>query len=167
MAIDWAGLAGLGLRAFALPAASKAPRTAGWTIYAERAPTAPELEAWSARLDLNAGIVTGAPSGVLVLDLTEAALRSALASGTEIPETPRVRTLTGWHLYFQHPGFACRRILKANRPADTDILGDGRYAMAPGSIHPSGRLYEWDPAPSEALPFAPAPAWLLARIERR
>jgi hypothetical protein len=43
-----------------------------------------------------------------------------------------------------------------------DVRGDGGYAIAPPSQHPSGRPYCW--SVDSASAFAEAPEWLIARI---
>ena len=43
-----------------------------------------------------------------------------------------------------------------------DVRGDGGYVLAPPSIHPSGKRYEWSVDCTST--FAPAPEWLLAKI---
>lgn len=43
-----------------------------------------------------------------------------------------------------------------------DVRGDGGYVLAPPSIHPTGRRYEWSVDCASAL--ATAPAWLLDRV---
>ena len=41
-----------------------------------------------------------------------------------------------------------------------DVRGDGGYVLAPPSIHPTGRRYEWSVDCASSL--AEAPAWLLS-----
>jgi hypothetical protein len=45
-----------------------------------------------------------------------------------------------------------------------DVRGDGGYVLAPPSIHPSGRRYEW--SVDSASEFADAPGWLLDLIQK-
>ena len=45
------------------------------------------------------------------------------------------------------------------RVAELDIRADRGYVIAPPSVHPNGKVYEWDRASPEQ--FAPAPRWLL------
>lgn len=50
--------------------------------------------------------------------------------------------------------------------AGLDTRGDGGYIIAPGSLHVSGRYYEWEKGKSPGyIAFAPLPAWLLALLE--
>ena len=43
----------------------------------------------------------------------------------------------------RHPGFEIRN--SVNKNLDIDIRADGGYAIAPPSIHGSGRQYQWEP----------------------
>jgi hypothetical protein len=67
----------------------------------------------------------------------------------------------GRHLFFKMPqgpvGNSAGRIATG-----IDVRGAGGYVLAPPSVHPSGRRYEWsvDCAPK----IAEAPTWLLDRI---
>jgi len=66
----------------------------------------------------------------------------------------------GRHLFFAHPGrpVACR----GGFLPGLDLKGDGRYVVAPPSLHASGKVYEWEVThdPDNA-PLAEMPAWLL------
>lgn len=163
MAIDWAGLAGLGFRVFALPGGSKAPANAGWTRYAKAAASDDEVAEWAADPTLNAGIITGAVSGIVVLDLSPGLVAQITEREGAIPETPRVAAASGTHFYFAHPGKPVARLVSKRRPVGMDIAGDGRFVMAPGSLHPSGHIYAWAAAPGPDRPFAAMPEWLLAK----
>jgi hypothetical protein len=106
------------------------------------------------------GVLTGARSGVVVVDLDThggkdglGALAARLGGLEQIPETLTVRTRSGGlHLYFDHPGRhvpnSQSRIAKG-----VDVRGDGGYAKCPPSpgydvIH--------------LVPPAPCPQWVLA-----
>lgn len=168
MAIDWQGLAALGLSVFALPVGSKAPANSGWTKYEERKPTEDEVAAWAADPSLNAGVVCGALSGVVVLVVKDEQLDAfGKALGDALAAAPSVRTRTGTHFYFAHPGFPVLRFRPdPKRPAGVDIQGDGRYAVAPGSVV-DGHLYAWEEGRSPAdLPFPPLPPEIVHSVDR-
>ncbi len=114
------------------------------------------IEAWWNKWpDANVGIVTGAVSGLVVLDVdrhgedgmkTLADLEREYGS---IPSTLQVKTGGGGiHYYFRYPkeGKApCRTRIYPG----IDIKGDGGYVVAPPSLHPdTHRPYEWIPRDS-------------------
>lgn len=87
-------------------------------------------------------------------------------AGLDLSQAPHVRTGSGGHHYY------------FRKPADVQLLDSledypglefkshGRQVVAPGSIHPCGRPYEWDdlaPFPEEAPPM---PDRLLAMARR-
>ncbi|MCV0098069.1 bifunctional DNA primase/polymerase [Pseudomonas aeruginosa] len=87
-------------------------------------------------------------------------------AGLDLSQAPHVRTGSGGHHYY------------FRKPADVQLLdsledypglefkSQGRQVVAPGSIHPCGRPYEWDdlaPFPEEAPPM---PDRLLAMARR-
>jgi hypothetical protein len=108
------------------------------------------------------GLVTGRISGLVVVDVdvqhggpdSVAALEAAHGA-----LSPTVEALTGGggrHLYYAHHG-----TLVANQVAlrpGIDVRGDGGCVVAPPSVHPSGRRYQWvagrDP---DRQPLAPPP----------
>ena len=98
----------------------KQPATA-WKHLQERKPTSDEWQAW-AKNGHGVGVVTGAISGLVVLDLdSAAAIEEATRLG--LPETLTVLTHKGKHLYFRHPGG-----IVGNRTGifpGADIRGDG------------------------------------------
>jgi len=119
----------------------------------------------------NIGIVTGAISGLVVLDpdggdkvglASLQKLRETLGSDTE-PETLTAATGGGgYHLYFQYPANAkvsngASVNLKKSGYPDIDVRGDGGYVIAPPSNHHSGNSYRWETpldTPIAALPAA-------------
>ncbi len=119
-----------------------------WREYQQRAATLEEIERWFERWpDANAGIVTGAVSGLIVVDVDPAhggADSIAAVEDRDGPLPASVEATTGGggrHLYYAHPGVAV-----ANRVAilpGIDVRGDGGCVVAPPSIHPSGRRYAW------------------------
>ena len=128
-----------------------------WAEFQTRHPTVEEVTIWFSKWpDANIGIVTGIISNLVVFDLdSEHAVQYADDEGG-FPDTVKVITGKGYHVYVQPPGFEVRN--DAGIELDIDIRGDGGYAAAPPSIHGSGRQYEWeeglsifqiDPAPCE------------------
>lgn len=115
----------------------------------------------------NLAIVTGAISGLVVLDVDPAhggddSLAALERRFGALPKTVEVRTGGGGsHFWFRHPGgFFPNRV--GIRPG-LDLRGDGGYVVVPPSRHPSGRHYvfEVDHHPEE-VEIAPLPAWLAA-----
>ncbi len=143
-----------------------------WDPYQRRQASETEIEQWFDQWpDANVGIVTGAVSGLLVLDVDPrhggtAALKSLETDHGALPAT--VAAITGGggrHLYFRHPGRPTSN--RAGLVAGIDLRGDGGMVVAPPSIHASGRAYRWqaETAPDQ-VPLAPTPRWLLALLKR-
>ena len=129
----------------------------GWKEFQSRLPTKQEVSEWFDKWpDANIGIVTGKISNLVVFDLdSDDAVEYAENEGG-FPETVKVKTGKGYHVYMQYPGFEVRG--SVNKELDIDIRADGNYVVAPPSIHGSGHVYEWeegysiyeiDPAPCE------------------
>jgi hypothetical protein len=130
-----------------MQARGKRPLVA-WRELQQRRAAAEEIDSWYRRWpDANVGIVTGRISGLVVIDVdvqhggpdSVAALEALHGA---LP--PTVEALTGGggrHLYYAHPGpLVPNRV--AVRPG-IDVRGDGGCVVAPPSMHPSGRRYEW------------------------
>jgi len=120
------------------------------------------------RRAISYGIATGAPSGIVVLDVDGAAGRDALAALAAdlgpLPDAPTVVTASGGeHRYFAHPGGHVPTTAGKLAPG-VDTRADGGFAVGDGSTLPDARGYQWeasshpDDAPLPALP----PAWLAA-----
>lgn len=135
-----------------------------WEPFRHRRPLPAELAAWAARWpEANLGVVTGAVSDLVVLDVDpradgEASLAALEAVFGRLPATLVVRTGGGGrHLYYRHPGEPVRCAVGL-RPG-LDLKGDGGYVVAPPSLHPSGRAYRFEGDPLR--PPAACPGWLL------
>jgi hypothetical protein len=83
----------------------------------------------------------------------------------DLPLTPAVSTGKGMHYYFQLPAGGVRN-KTGIAGHKLDLRGDGGYVIGAGSIHPSGRRYEWDLSPEE-VPFAPFPQQVLKLIQEK
>jgi hypothetical protein len=137
-----------------------------WLEFQSRRASRSEVAGWfRQRPDANVGIVTGALSGLLVLDIDARHGGDRSLSELELahgPLPPTVEALTGGggrHLYFAHPGGVVHN--RVGLAPGIDLRGDGGCVVAPPSLHPSGTRYAWAPgrAPDDARP-APVPHWL-------
>lgn len=119
---------------------------------------------WTAAPNNNIGIATGEVSGgLIVLDVDGHEGHAVIKhSGYEIPDTLTVVTgRDGGRQYYLH-GPHVRNF--AGRLDCVDLRGDGGYVVAPPSIHPNGREYEFaDPDVS----IAKLPEWIVALAEMR
>ncbi|MFG6476384.1 AAA family ATPase [Microbacterium sp. P06] len=112
----------------------------------------------------NLGVVCG-PSGVVILD--EDTLgdfkRFCADHGYEVPVTYRVRSAKGWHYYFAAP----EGVQIGNRSPfkkdgyNLDVRGGNAYAVAAGSVHASGVVYE---AEDNDAPVTVMPEWLVSYL---
>jgi hypothetical protein len=136
-----------------------------WKDYQTRLPTEEEVCQWFDQYpDANIGIVTGIISNLVVFDLdSEDAVEYAEAEGG-FPDTPKVKTGKGYHVYMRHPGFEIRN--SVNKKLDIDIRADGGFVVAPPSIHGSGRQYQWEPGFSihDIKPTACEP-WMIEYLQ--
>ncbi len=150
----------------------KHPRTAHGLKDASK--DAAQIKSWFQQWpEANVGIVTGRESGLLVLDVDgedgKASLQALTAMHGALPKTLCVMTgrtgedgnRKGCHYYFRAPAGELIRNSAGILGKGLDIRGEGGYVVAPPSLHPSGRLYQWL-APEQ--PLADAPVWLLAKL---
>lgn len=149
-----------GLHLVPLTPGSKEPATT-WTEWQKRQMPLTLLRRHLEALGPDAGlaIICGEASGVVVADLDD---EGAVAWAREnLPPTPWVtRTSRGEHWFYRYPSTP----LPAMAPPWTGQLqADGRYVVAPGSLHPDGGRYEgagdWTQT-KEALPVFD-PRWLV------
>lgn len=133
-----------------------------WKEYQERQPTEEEIEEWWTKWpDYDIALVTGAISGVVVVDCdNEDAQHAAFDAGMR--SWIKAKTKRGVHLYFRHPRDGIRRGPRAgvnSRGADwpripgLDFRGDGSYALLPPSNN-----YRWD-YDTAALAWDDMPLW--------
>ena len=158
----WALPLRMGWSVLPLRPRDKRPAIPTWTEYQRHSPDPAEVERWAAK-ECNVGVVTGAVSGLLVLDLDNAAA-VAEAEARGIPATVKVATAKGLHCYFRHPGGRVKN--RAGLFTGADIRSDGGFVVAPGSIHPTGAVYSWIASPDHVA-IADAPEWLLGALSTR
>ncbi len=164
---EQAALDYLGLGWSVIPVRERAKRPAvAWKAYQSECVSEKTLRAWFRRSpDFNVAIVTGALSGLVVLDVDprhggKESLRGLERQHGRLPKTVESTTGSGGrHVYFAHPGGEVRN--RTNIEPGIDLRGDGGCIVAPPSMHPSGKRYRWKKgcSPWEAK-LAPLPHWL-------
>ena len=122
----------MGLSVIPVKPNSKIPATK-WLEYQLRLPSIDEInEWWGGENPLyNIGIVTGAISGIVVIDCDSP---SAITAFLELykGDAPRVRTPRGMHFFFKYEEGMRNSVRVAGY--DLDIRADGGYVVAPPSI---------------------------------
>lgn len=116
---------------------------------------------WMQSPNANIGLPTGHGNRIIVVDLDGAEGERLLARVEKkfgkLPPTAEATTGRGRHLFFHLPE-GCGAV--PNSQGDgLDIRADGGYVVAPPSIHPNGKTYEWDEASTQQ--FAEATRGLL------
>ena len=120
---------------------------------------------WSDRPDCNLAVATGAISDLFVLDIdgldAEAGLSILEKEFGSLPPSVELITARGRHVWFRYPTDVQVPNSAGKIAPGCDIRGSSGYVLAPPSIHPSGRRYEWS---VDCAALAPAPAWLLEKV---
>jgi hypothetical protein len=119
----------------------------------------------------NVGIVTGARTGWIVLDIDPRhggnESLGLLMDEKGLPETAEADTGGGGlHLLFAHPGGKVRNSKAAIAPG-VDVKGDGGYIVAAPSMHASGNRYRWKQGETESAKPAGMPDWLREAVTVR
>jgi hypothetical protein len=125
---------------------------------------------WAKWPQANVGVVTGAGSGIVVLDEDprdggDVSMVDLASQHGPMPVTSEVETGGGGrHLIFAHPGKPVRN--SAGRVGKgIDVRGDGGYVVAPPSLHQSGQRYTWgERGHPQDTPPAAVPPWLLSMM---
>ena len=152
------------------PSIGKHPRIDDWT----NAATADEGKIntwWRTWPHANIGVLTGPPSGLVVLDVDprhggDESIQKLIEEHGQLPWCPAVETGSGGqHYYLRHPG----RLIKSRAGIlpGLDVKGDGGMVVAPPSVHATGMSYRWYDgySPLEAvIPLPDIPDWLMALL---
>lgn len=112
---------------------------------------------WDRYPDCNIGIATGSKSGgLLVIDLDEdeekdkhgyEVLKEWQREHEELPETwQSITGRGGYHFFFRD---SAENRNRTGLYDGIDIRGEGGYIVAPPSLHPNGRRYEWEQGPGD------------------
>jgi len=142
----------------------KHPRLAGW----QRNPIRDHgiaAAVWRQHPSANIGIVTGAPSGIWVLDVDPDSggpekLAELIRRHGSLPRTYTVTTGSGGtHYYFRLPSDFRPTNSRGRLPIGIDVRGDGGQVVAAGSVSGKGPYVTQDDSP-----ITDAPQWLLDLI---
>jgi len=114
-----------------------------WEPYQHTRPTHEAIRTWFGdHKFLNIGIVCGPVSdNVTILDFDKTdAYHRFFDSSTLESSTPVVRTARGVHVWLRSV-----EVVSSFRVLDLglDVIGQGKFALAPPSVHPSGAVYEF------------------------
>lgn len=122
---------------------------------------------WANWPNANVAIRTGAPSGLVVVDVDpdhggDRSLEALLADRGPLPGCRTIRTGSGGsHFYFAHPGGSVSNDAGRRLGAGLDVRGDGGYVVAPPSAHVSGRRYG---VAAHGGEVPPPPDWLIQML---
>ena len=111
----------------------------------------------------NIGLATGEVNNLVVVDVDDEQIWAKfVAAQGDLPQSPKVITGKGHHLYFAYP--KGRQIRNRQAPGNGfDIRANGGYVVAPPSIHHSGKVYRFTKSP-ELSELPELPEWLLELI---
>src|ERR1035437_6392432 len=112
-----------------------------WAEYQKRKAMQEEIGVWWRDCPTaNVGIVTGPLSGVAVVDL-DGPVGVANGIRLKLPSTLTSLTGAGRQLFYRYREGVCN---SASKVAEgVDVRGEGGYVVAPPSVHPNGKRYQW------------------------
>jgi hypothetical protein len=144
-----------------------------WTNWISKATDDPDeiRRIWQAHPLANVGVPMGKENGTFALDVdgTEGmeTLQTWIGIYGDLPATWQVHTGGGGiQLWYRMPeGMDVPNSVK-KMGKNIDLRGTGGQSVAPGSLHRSGKRYQWAPgrSPSE-IPLADPPSWLIQKIQ--
>lgn len=148
-----------------IPLSGKRPAVSSWLEFQGRRADLSEVRRWFKGGSANVGIVTGALSGLVVVDCDTP--EDASFWKESYPKTP-LAVLTGRggsHFYYRYPTGedVFNRAGLFNRKID--LRGQGGYVVAPPSRHPNGSQYQWQGSEHYCLDEMPcfSLAWIPAQ----
>lgn len=163
--------AALGLSVLPVKLGTKKPDLRRWKQYQKRRATENEVRGWFSEGKRNLAVVCGETSGrLVVLDFEdEGAYRYCFPEPLAGRAFPVVATGGGGvHVYIRSKG-TVPELPKTLKPVlPLDLQGEGRYVVAPPSVHPSGGIYRWVAELEGEIPEArldPLLAFLRERAE--
>jgi len=120
-----------------------------WAEYQKRRPTPQEIQQWQNQ-DTNISIVCGKISGnLLVIDFDKPETYEKTKHLLP-PNTPIVKTGKGYHAYVKTTSpIKKTKILNEQGETLIDFQGEGSLVVAPPSIHPTGKQYQWLTEPQQ------------------
>jgi len=140
--------ASLGWPVFPLAVRDKVPLLRGGNGCKDATTDADKITGWWTQYpDANIGLATGGEAGLYVVDVDGETGEEALARYGPLPVVPQSSTGKGRHLLFHYPNGG-NTAGKLGPKLDT--RGTGGYIVAPPSIHPSKRPYQWVVPPHKA-----------------
>lgn len=162
----------LGFNIIPLRPKDKRPAVSELATYFQRKSVYEEWDGWwdcnkpsLADTDNNIGVVTGAISNVIVLDLDNEEAYAAVMEGMPwLADTLRAETGKGYHIYLR-PEQAPGPTFTMNYGEEHGlhhIKADGGYVVAPPSNHPNGNVYTLVPNPLLGVDLAVLVKGLLA-----
>lgn len=118
-----------------------------WKDYQQKLPTMDELAEWWIKWpNAQVGIVTGAISGIFVLDIDVGYDEKLVHSLGIKHDTPISKTPSGgWHVFYKYPkdfDIQTRADLMGNN-SHLDCRGNGGFLVASPSVYPNGKPYKW------------------------
>lgn len=137
-----------------------------WEKYQKERATPEQIKEWWTKFpDANIGIVTGAISGIVVVDIdTEEGHDEIQKYIPESLETPTANTPKGGqHLYFKLPKIELRN--NCRTIPGTDFRGEGGYVLACPSVNGNGKGYEWTLSP-KLVSFAELPQAYINEVNK-
>lgn len=155
-----------GWSVFPISPVSKKPLV-DWYEFQERHATEREIDQWWRKFpSAGVGIVTGKISGLVVLDVDPKHGADVNYIYKTFPSSIVAKTGGGGgHFYYRYPeGEDIRNSVGKKNGVQTgyDVRANGGYVVAPPSLHPSGRRYEWLETAKKA---SPVPAKLLEMVQ--
>lgn len=148
-----------GLSVIPVSPVTKKPALEGWLEFAERQPTEQEVREMFNGRHVNIGIVTGAVSKLVVVDIDDPSQYASFLA--QYPTSRIAKTPNGYHLYYFYNGTDLKNSVK-KLGEGVDIRGQHGYVVAPPSVMQGGGSYTWV---DQRTPAA-IPSHLADRIRR-